>query len=229
METTRSAILADDHPLWLAATANLVERMGVEVAARTVPGADALRAVHEMRPDLFVTDLPLADETVARGKYVGEAHALSRETKIIVLSASEDLTVIQRALVGGASAYVLKRARAEDLAAAIRLAFEHSVFLAMEFPLWDLARRTRPAVESNPKLDELTPRELETLRLVADGLTNAELARMLWVSQQTVKFHLSNIYRKLGVTNRTEASRWAQVNGLLGGEPQPEESAAVAS
>src|SRR5438132_14211103 len=62
---------------------------------------------------------------------------------------------------------------------------------------------------------ELTRRELEILRLVAEGHSNAKLARMLWVTEQTVKFHLSNIYRKLDVANRTEASRWAQLHGLL--------------
>ncbi len=61
----------------------------------------------------------------------------------------------------------------------------------------------------------LTRRELEILKLVAEGHSNAALARMLWVTEQTVKFHLSNIYRKLDVTNRTEASRWAQLNGVL--------------
>jgi DNA-binding CsgD family transcriptional regulator len=62
---------------------------------------------------------------------------------------------------------------------------------------------------------DLTRRELEILCLVAEGHSNSQLARMLWVTEQTVKFHLSNIYRKLGVANRTEASRWAQLNGLL--------------
>jgi DNA-binding CsgD family transcriptional regulator len=62
---------------------------------------------------------------------------------------------------------------------------------------------------------DLTRRELEILKLVAEGHSNSQLARMLWVTEQTVKFHLSNIYRKLDVANRTEASRWAQVHGLL--------------
>jgi len=61
----------------------------------------------------------------------------------------------------------------------------------------------------------LTKREVEILRLAAEGHSNAQMARMLWVTEQTVKFHLSNVYRKINVGNRTEASRWAQVNGLL--------------
>ena len=71
-----------------------------------------------------------------------------------------------------------------------------------------------PAPEPCP----LTNRELEILQAVAEGHTNARIGRSLWVTEQTVKFHLSNIYRKLDVTNRTEASRWAQMNGLLGDE-----------
>ncbi len=64
-------------------------------------------------------------------------------------------------------------------------------------------------------LPDLTRRELEILQLVAEGHSNTQLAKMLWVTEQTVKFHLSNVYRKLDVANRTEASRWAQLNGLL--------------
>ena len=71
---------------------------------------------------------------------------------------------------------------------------------------------------------DLTKRELEILQLVAEGHSNSQLARMLWVTEQTVKFHLSNIYRKLDVGNRTEASRWAQLNGLLA-NPREEEAA----
>jgi DNA-binding CsgD family transcriptional regulator len=75
---------------------------------------------------------------------------------------------------------------------------------------------------------ELTRRELEILRLVAEGHSNSQMARMLWVTEQTVKFHLSNIYRKLEVANRTEASRWAQVHGLLPAQRLSADSLAVA-
>jgi DNA-binding NarL/FixJ family response regulator len=104
---------------------------------------------------------------------------------------------------------VLKTALPEDLAAAIRQAFGHSIFIANGHSV-----RREPS-EDVPECHPLTRRELEILRLAAEGHTNAELARMLWVTEQTVKFHLSNVYRKLQVTNRTEASRWAQIHGLL--------------
>ena len=92
-------------------------------------------------------------------------------------------------------------------------ACRYSIFLAPS--------QVAPARAPAPRVDDppgLTQREFEILRLVAEGHSNAELARMLWVTEQTVKFHLSNIYRKLDVSNRTEASRWAQLNGLLSSE-----------
>ena len=84
-----------------------------------------------------------------------------------------------------------------------------------------LANRATAAAAPAPNSDagaDLTRRELEILQLVAEGFSNSQLAKMLWVTEQTVKFHLSNIYRKLDVANRTEASRWAQLNGLLSAE-----------
>ena len=81
--------------------------------------------------------------------------------------------------------------------------------------------RATPA-EPSSAAHQLTPRELEILRLVAEGHSNSQLAQLLWVTEQTVKFHLSNIYRKLNVANRTEASRWAQLNGLLSSRPEQE-------
>jgi DNA-binding CsgD family transcriptional regulator len=83
-----------------------------------------------------------------------------------------------------------------------------------------------PAADISPGL---TRREYEILQLVAEGHSNAQLARMLWVTEQTVKFHLSNIYRKLDVANRTEASRWAQVHGLLETQPSATLVPALAS
>ena len=108
----------------------------------------------------------------------------------------------------------MKTAHPDDVASAVRQAFDHSVYLAgSPRPIGGGAAPAQaPAAESPVGL---TRRELEILRLVAEGHSNSQLARMLWVTEQTVKFHLSNIYRKLGVANRTEASRWAQLNGLL--------------
>lgn len=135
--------------------------------------------------------------------------------KAIVLSSITDPAHIDAAFAAGAVAYVLKTAHQDDIRVAIRQAFEHSVFVpAPTLAGNGVAAMPVRAVET-AAVAALTKRELEILQLVAEGHSNSQLARILWVTEQTVKFHLSNIYRKLDVANRTEASRWAQLNGLL--------------
>jgi DNA-binding NarL/FixJ family response regulator len=108
---------------------------------------------------------------------------------------------------------VVKTAHSDDVGVAIRQTFSPSLFLpgVTTAPMASSA----VATDADPAVAMLTKREREILQLVADGHSNSQLARMLWVTEQTVKFHLSNIYRKLDVANRTEASRWAQIHGLL--------------
>ena len=137
--------------------------------------------------------------------------------KAIVLTSRDDTRQIDAALAAGAVAYVIKTAQADDLRSAIHQAFSHSIFLPRTRPA---AARRRAATADRP-CRELTRRELEILQLVAEGHSNSQLARMLWVTEQTVKFHLSNIYRKLDVVNRTEASRWAEVQRLAPGSRRP--------
>ena len=209
------SVLADPHPVWLDAVAQLLRDGDIGVAAKTSPGLDALAALEEVRPDVLVTELVPRNGQLDGPAYIRDALARSPETKIVVLSAAADSATVHGVLAAGADAYVVKTTRAEDLLAAVRQTFEGSVFMAPAALL--AGRRLGPPEQpvDEAKLGQLTPREQEILRLMADGLTNVQLARMLWVSEQTIKFHLSNIYRKLGVTNRTEASRWAQTHGLL--------------
>jgi DNA-binding NarL/FixJ family response regulator len=206
----RTAVLLDQHPLWLDAVEGVLHRIGVEVKGKATSPQHALALVEEHRPSLLVTGIEMNE-----GEMDGlECLALARERvpslKVIVLSAYAEAQYVDAALAAGAEAYVLKTAHADDLASAIRQAFDHSIYLARTQN--GKHQGTRESVE---EAWGLTRRELEILTLVAEGHSNAQLARMLWVTEQTVKFHLSNIYRKLDVSNRTEASRWAQVHGLL--------------
>ncbi|HET8786471.1 MAG TPA: response regulator transcription factor [Candidatus Limnocylindrales bacterium] len=208
--------MADAYPLWLDVAGELVASAGLEVVGRAVPGSDALTVLSELSPDVFITELPPASEGLAAGAYVAQARALAPGTKIIVLSAVDDRTVVEEVLGSGAKGYVPKTAAAEDLAAAIRLSLDDRVFLANDLDVPLPGTGARVSAAESPGLGRLTPREIEILRLVAEGLTNAQLARRLSLSEQTVKFHLSNIYRKTGASNRTAASRWAHANGALG-------------
>jgi DNA-binding NarL/FixJ family response regulator len=205
---TRSAVLLDSHPLWLDAVERVLSRVGVAVNAKATRPDDALAFVSEHRPDLLITELPSSNGAGPSVDVIRSARERAPELRIIALSSISDRAHIDSAFAAGVSAYVIKTAQPDDLASAVRQAFEHSVFFAGSAP-------PRPQPPREETTDPLTKRELEILRLVAEGHTNGQMARMLWVTEQTVKFHLSNIYRKLDVSNRTEASRWAQRRGLL--------------
>jgi len=128
------------------------------------------------------------------------------EIKVVMLSASQSSDLIEAALRRGASAYVVKTVNPNDLPATLRQALEGNIHTAV-------------GVEENERAGAkalgLTERELTILGALARGLSNDEIAKEFWVAPQTVKFHLTNIYRKLGVKNRTEATRLAYQHGLV--------------
>ena len=128
---------------------------------------------------------------------------------VIVLSSTDDPTLIDAAFERGASAYVLKTSEPDVIATAIRQAFEPSLYFARP-------NEKRPVTATVELLEpKLTRRELEILKLVSEGRSNRQVAELLWVTDQTVKFHLANVYRKLGVRSRFDAARWALEHGVL--------------
>ena len=215
-QTPVQAVLLDPHPIWLDAVEIVLKRVGLEIVGKTTSGTGAIKLVEELRPQLLTLEVdPLPGEPDGFA-VLREARSAVDDMRAIVLSRNHETRYIDAALAAGASAYIVKTAHPDDVASAVRQAFNHSVFLpgTPEGALGEAAAVS--ATPSGPVAHGLTRRELEILKLVAEGHSNAALARMLWVTEQTVKFHLSNVYRKLEVTNRTEASRWAQVNGILG-------------
>jgi DNA-binding NarL/FixJ family response regulator len=205
----RTAILLDPRPLWLDVIEHVLQRVGVEVQGTAMEPDEAHALLGEHKPDLFIVELAAYGGLLDPADAFRAARERAPHVRIVVLSSIADPEQIDRALNAGVVAYVIKTAQSDDLASAVRQAFEASIF----FPGTPEASApaTAPASEAGP----LTKRELEILRLVAEGHTNADIAGRLWVTEQTVKFHLSNVYRKLGVANRTEAGRWAQLHGLL--------------
>ena len=188
----------------------VLESVGVDVVGRATDGGEVVTLVEEHSPDLLVAGLGGSDpDQVTWIRRAKEAH---HGLKAIVVAEDTDPGVIGALFAAGASVYCVRTAQPEDLAHAVRQAFQRSVYVAGEPQEWSAPRTPTP---TEPAAHELTRRELEILQLVADGSSNGQLAKRLWVTEQTVKFHLSNIYRKLGVANRTEASRWAHNNGLL--------------
>jgi DNA-binding NarL/FixJ family response regulator len=218
LETSRTAVLLDRQPLWLEALEGILARIDVHVAGKATTPARALELVAEQQPDVFLTEIEMHEGEMDGITCIGQARESVPGLRVVVVSSLTGIEHIDRALAAGAAAYVIKTAHPDDLATAVRQAFQPSVY----FP----APRSSGGGRQNDEAHvlRLTPREREILRLVAEGHSNAALAKMLWVTQQTVKFHLSNVYRKLGVSNRTEAARWAPLNGLLpppNGQAQP--------
>ncbi len=205
-----TAVVHDPYPLWHEAVERLLVRSGITVVGKASTPETALALVGEHSPDVFLTEIELAEGALDGVACLRKAVGGSPTLKAIVLSGSDDIDDIEAAFEAGAAAYVVKTSSSEDLEAAVRQAFAHSVYFA--------GRRTQhqpaPGRGRNGSSHGLTQRELETLRLVSEGKSNAEVARALWVTEQTVKFHLSNVYRKIGVPNRTAAARWAQAHGL---------------
>jgi DNA-binding NarL/FixJ family response regulator len=200
--------------LWIDAVEAVLDSIDVAVVGRAADAELALELVDEYRPDLLIAETQASNGGMSGLKLIQVARQRVTTLRVIVLAASHDPSDIDAAFDAGALAYVLKTAHPADVAATIRQTFDHSVFLAKAH-----SNGNAEAVNSRPASDDdgvgLTRREREILALVSEGHSNRELAQMMWVTEQTVKFHLSNIYRKLDVSNRTEASRWAHKHALV--------------
>ena len=169
-------------------------------------------AVREAQPDLIIVDGITGEQTGVQR--LSEIRAEAPGALIVLLSAPLEDAALRVALDAGAMVCMSSALRAPELAKADN---EPVPVLTAGLPAAAGALVDQPpgASEGAPDRAQLTARELEILRAVAEGHTNARIGRQLWVTEQTVKFHLSNIYRKLGVSNRTEASRYALMHGLV--------------
>ena len=204
-----NVVLADDHPLFLYALKEAVERAGITVSGTAERGDELIGLLARVEADAVLLDLEMPGLDGFECIELLRAH--HPEVVVIVVSASDDEESIRRALDLGAVCFVGKATDPHDLAGALHVLLSDSIHIVSP-PAPSIVSS---ANRNSEALSLLTPRELEILRLTANGKSNSEMAKALWVTEQTVKFHLSNVYRKLGVANRTSASRWAQQRGLL--------------
>jgi len=199
-------VIADDHRLILDGIRRALEAGGgFDIVGETQSGTQVLPLVARTQPDLVVLDLrmPNMDGLAC----LDEIRRRYPDVKVVMLSASTSQDLIETALRRGASAYILKTVDPTDLPSTLREALSGNVFSTT-----GIGESDEP---TGAKAAGLTEREITILKLLAHGRSNEEIARELWVAQQTVKFHLTNIYRKLGVKNRTEATRYAYQQGLV--------------
>jgi two-component system, NarL family, response regulator DegU len=223
-----SAVVIDSYPLWLEAVEAVLRGLDLPTLGKATSPAQGLALIAEHRPDIVVTDIDFGPGQIGGTSYLRDVIEARTGIKVIVLSTQVESSVVSDVLSAGATAYAMKHVRPDDLASAIRQIFEHSIVFAPPSAVSSAARQfiagsegqgpapVEPSRGDGPAAlgAHLTRREREILTHVSEGMANAEIARQLWVSEQTVKFHLSNIYRKLNVTNRTQASRWARIGRI---------------
>jgi DNA-binding NarL/FixJ family response regulator len=202
----RTAVVVDDQPLWLDAIAAALTNAAIRVVGKTSLLSEAARLVERLRPNLLVVEIAIREGAKKGLEWLEENSDRFAELKVVVCSRNEDQAAIAAALAGGVSVYVVKRAQASDVTAAVRQLHGRSLYLAHQ---GGTLPPPRPGSDFG-----LTKREIEILALVAEGRSNQQMARHLWVTEQTIKFHLSNIYKKVGVRNRTAASRFAHMHNL---------------
>lgn len=204
-------VLADDHPLFRAGVRLLLERAnGIDVVGEAGTGVEALGLVRDLQPDVIILDMEMPEMTgveVAR-----RLRAIGSAVRVLVLSAYDDDEYVAELLESGATGYLTKEEMPERIVAAVRgVARGREGWLSQGVAAKALRRR-----EAEPTAQPLSPREREVLRLIANGLDNGAIAEGLFISESTVKNHITNLFVKLGVRSRAEAVAWAWRHGLMG-------------
>ena len=198
-------LIADDHRLMLHSIRLALDADDeIEIVAEADSGAKVLPFIGQTGPDLVLLDvrMPGMDGLTVLER-IRERYP---QVRVAMLSGVDDPSVIQAAFDRGASAFIVKHIDPRDLPSALRQAVDDTVFQ----PLGLLARAPSSAADEAG----LTKRELTILEALQTGLSNKQIAEKLFVAEETVKFHLTKIYRKLDVGNRTEAVRYAYEHGL---------------
>jgi len=199
-------VIADDHPLVLAGIRSALELdSGFAVVGEARTSAEVLPLIERLEPGVLLLDrgMPAIDALA----FLDRMASRHPKVKVVLLSEEDEPELVQAAFSRGAVGYILKRIDPIDLASAIRQAVEGTAYHAHGLPAI--------SQDTAAKRAGLTERELAVIKAVARGLSNQAIGKELWVTEQTVKFHLTNVYRKLGVVNRTEAVRWAVGRGLV--------------
>jgi DNA-binding NarL/FixJ family response regulator len=205
-------LVVDDHAVVRLGVERALDGLdGIGVVATAADGDEAVRAAQEHRPDVILMDLQMPGELdgIAATR---EIVRLQPEVRVVVLTSHLDRAKIEAAFAAGAVGYKLKDGDPAQLEQAVRVAADG------DFPIAPKAARLLLAHQSQHAVVQpaLSQRERDVLGLVAAGCPNKEIARRLWITERTVKGHLTKIFREIGVDDRTQAALWAQRNGIGG-------------
>lgn len=206
-------LVADDHSLTLEAVREALRDTGaINVVAEASSGRQALALASRSRPDVALLDMHMPGEI--DGLTCAERiRKQLPETRVVIISAFNDDASVRMAMRRGADAFISKAVDPRDIGPMLRATVQRTVFHA---PVEGLESNGDGSAEG------LTERELAVLKAVAGGLPNKTISQQLWISEHTVKFHLTNIFRKTGTANRTEAARWAHQHGFVSDVAPPD-------
>jgi DNA-binding NarL/FixJ family response regulator len=209
-------LLVDDHDLFRTGLRNLLEEQGVNVVGEAENGETAIRLASDLAPDVVIMDLNMPGaggvETTRR------LSSLAPLSRVVVLTISADDDDVMNAVMAGACGYLLKDSSIQELIAGIRAASEGESLISPQIAakvLQRLRAQSKDADAAETIRAELSDRELQVLKLIANGKDNAQIARELFISPKTVKNHISNILMKLQIENRIQAAVYAVRSGIV--------------
>jgi DNA-binding NarL/FixJ family response regulator len=209
-------LLVDDHDLFRTGLRNLLEEQGVQVVGEAAAGAEALKLTRELAPDVIVMDLNMPGMSgVEATRHIT---AVAPLTRVLVLTISDQDTDVMDAILAGACGYLLKNASIQELMRGIQAAALGESLISPHIASKVLQRvrasTSSPAIAEMIR-SELSDREIEVLKLIANGNDNAQIALELHISPKTVKNHISNILMKLQIENRIQAAVYAVRSGIV--------------
>jgi DNA-binding NarL/FixJ family response regulator len=197
-------LIAEDNRLMLEGLSRALGRVeDIEIVGATHLGPQVLPLIERRRPEMVALELGMrAADGQSCLDLIRERYP---DVTVVVFSAPTDLVTIRSALARGARAFIIKSIDPLDIPAALRHAHEETVYHAIG---------AGPTPDEELRTAGLTEREITMLKALARGLSNKAISRELWVTEQTVKFHLGNLYRKIGVANRLAAASFAHTHGI---------------
>jgi DNA-binding NarL/FixJ family response regulator len=209
-------LVVDDHDLFRTGLRNLLEEEGVNVVGEAENGENAIRLASDLTPDVVIMDLNMPG--VGGVETTRRLSSLAPLSRVVVLTISADDDDVMNAVMAGACGYLLKDSSIQELIAGIRAASEGESLISPQIAakvLQRLRAQSKDVDAAETIRAELSDRELEVLKLIANGKDNAQIARELFISPKTVKNHISNILMKLQIENRIQAAVYAVRSGIV--------------
>lgn len=208
-------LIADDHSMLRQGLKQILElEKDIAVIAQAANGDDAVKLTREHKPDIVLMDINMPGTNGLQA--IKELKQENHPSKIIVLTIHQDREYLFKTLQMGAEGYVLKDAEPNVLIEAIRSVYRGQSYIQTNMTKELVKEFNRITLHEKDKSDEntLTSREVEVLELIAEGMINKEIAKQLYISEKTVKNHVSNIFKKLNVSDRTQAAIYAFKHNL---------------